>query len=252
MSIAVGGDSAGGNLTLGLINRLRAAGEELPACAWLISPWTDLTMSGEHARDQGRRRSADSQGLSRRACGCLRAAIHRSPRSADLAAVCRSGGLSAGPDSGRIGRDIARGRDAACRGRRRGRCRCDAADLAAHDPCLAGLECWPPGRPARAGVRRPVHPGAYPLAQGPVPAAKTLILRGFARNPRPPGKSRVLALPRLCYFGTLESRPDLESYDRTRPPECQPHRAFRRTADCDRRSGPRHCCAWRKLHRPLA
>ena len=28
--IAVGGDSAGGNLTLGLINRLRAAGEELP------------------------------------------------------------------------------------------------------------------------------------------------------------------------------------------------------------------------------
>jgi len=45
-SIAVGGDSAGGNLTLGLINRLRGAGEELPACAWLVSPWTDLTMSG--------------------------------------------------------------------------------------------------------------------------------------------------------------------------------------------------------------
>ena len=45
-SIAVGGDSAGGNLTLGLISRLRAAGEELPACAWLVSPWTDLTMSG--------------------------------------------------------------------------------------------------------------------------------------------------------------------------------------------------------------
>ncbi|MFB9264423.1 alpha/beta hydrolase [Bradyrhizobium erythrophlei] len=44
--IAVGGDSAGGNLTLSLINRLRAAGEPLPACAWLVSPWTDLTMSG--------------------------------------------------------------------------------------------------------------------------------------------------------------------------------------------------------------
>jgi monoterpene epsilon-lactone hydrolase len=44
--IAVGGDSAGGNLTITLINRLRAAGEPLPACAWLISPWTDLTMSG--------------------------------------------------------------------------------------------------------------------------------------------------------------------------------------------------------------
>jgi epsilon-lactone hydrolase len=45
-SIAVGGDSAGGNLALGLISRLRAAGEDLPACAWLVSPWTDLTMSG--------------------------------------------------------------------------------------------------------------------------------------------------------------------------------------------------------------
>ena len=44
--IAVGGDSAGGNLTITLINRLRATGEEQPACAWLASPWTDLTMSG--------------------------------------------------------------------------------------------------------------------------------------------------------------------------------------------------------------
>jgi acetyl esterase/lipase len=45
-NIAVGGDSAGGNLTLALIGRLRAAGEQLPGCAWLVSPWTDLTMSG--------------------------------------------------------------------------------------------------------------------------------------------------------------------------------------------------------------
>ena len=44
--IAVGGDSAGGGLTAALINRLRDAGEEGPACAWLVSPWTDLTMSG--------------------------------------------------------------------------------------------------------------------------------------------------------------------------------------------------------------
>jgi len=44
--IAVGGDSAGGNLSLGLIGRLRAEGEALPAGAWLVSPWTDLTMSG--------------------------------------------------------------------------------------------------------------------------------------------------------------------------------------------------------------
>jgi epsilon-lactone hydrolase len=44
--IAIGGDSAGAGLTLGLISRLRDGREELPACAWLISPWTDLTMSG--------------------------------------------------------------------------------------------------------------------------------------------------------------------------------------------------------------
>ena len=44
--IAIGGDSAGAGLTVALISRLRDAREELPGCAWLISPWTDLTMSG--------------------------------------------------------------------------------------------------------------------------------------------------------------------------------------------------------------
>ena len=44
--IAVGGDSAGGGLTAALIARLRADHEPLPACAWLVSPWTDLTLSG--------------------------------------------------------------------------------------------------------------------------------------------------------------------------------------------------------------
>jgi len=44
--IAIGGDSAGGGLAIALIIRLRDAREDLPACAWLVSPWTDLTMSG--------------------------------------------------------------------------------------------------------------------------------------------------------------------------------------------------------------
>ncbi len=44
--VAVGGDSAGGGLTAALINTLRDDKEALPACAWLVSPWTDLTMSG--------------------------------------------------------------------------------------------------------------------------------------------------------------------------------------------------------------
>jgi monoterpene epsilon-lactone hydrolase len=45
-NIAIGGDSAGAGLTIALISRLRDAHEELPGCAWLISPWTDLTLSG--------------------------------------------------------------------------------------------------------------------------------------------------------------------------------------------------------------
>ncbi len=44
--IAVGGDSAGGNLAVALLARLRETGEDLPACAWVVSPWVDLTQSG--------------------------------------------------------------------------------------------------------------------------------------------------------------------------------------------------------------
>ncbi|WP_342641010.1 alpha/beta hydrolase [Rhodoligotrophos ferricapiens] len=44
--IALAGDSAGGGLTLALMLSLREAGEDQPACAWLLSPWTDLRMTG--------------------------------------------------------------------------------------------------------------------------------------------------------------------------------------------------------------
>jgi epsilon-lactone hydrolase len=44
--IAIGGDSAGAGLAAALTSQLRDARKELPVCAWLISPWTDLTMSG--------------------------------------------------------------------------------------------------------------------------------------------------------------------------------------------------------------
>ena len=44
--IAIGGDSAGAGLTAALINFLNATGEDGPGCAWLVSPWVDLTMSG--------------------------------------------------------------------------------------------------------------------------------------------------------------------------------------------------------------
>ncbi len=42
----VAGDSAGGGLTLALLLSLRASGDPMPAGAVLLSPWTDLAMSG--------------------------------------------------------------------------------------------------------------------------------------------------------------------------------------------------------------
>jgi acetyl esterase/lipase len=44
--IAVGGDSAGGGLSLALMVAQRDAGLPLPGCAWLASPWVDLAMTG--------------------------------------------------------------------------------------------------------------------------------------------------------------------------------------------------------------
>lgn len=45
--IVLGGDSAGGGLTLATLLALRDAGAPLPAAAVLLSPFTDLTCSGE-------------------------------------------------------------------------------------------------------------------------------------------------------------------------------------------------------------
>lgn len=45
--IAIGGDSAGGGLTLATLVSLRDEGLPLPACAWTISPWIDLEQGGD-------------------------------------------------------------------------------------------------------------------------------------------------------------------------------------------------------------
>ena len=42
----VGGDSAGGNLTLSLLQQIRSLGLAMPKAACLFSPWADLTHSG--------------------------------------------------------------------------------------------------------------------------------------------------------------------------------------------------------------
>jgi epsilon-lactone hydrolase len=46
LPIFITGDSAGGGLALSLLVRLRDLGAELPSGAILLSPWTDLTLSG--------------------------------------------------------------------------------------------------------------------------------------------------------------------------------------------------------------
>lgn len=45
--IVVGGDSAGGGLTMAMLLSLREAGDVLPSATVLISPWTDLEGTGE-------------------------------------------------------------------------------------------------------------------------------------------------------------------------------------------------------------
>jgi epsilon-lactone hydrolase len=45
--IAFGGDSAGGGITLGTLLYLRDHNRPLPQCAIALSPWTDLTLSGQ-------------------------------------------------------------------------------------------------------------------------------------------------------------------------------------------------------------
>jgi len=48
--ISIGGDSAGGGLALATALSLRDNQEELPAALFLLSPWTDLTFSGDSIR----------------------------------------------------------------------------------------------------------------------------------------------------------------------------------------------------------
>lgn len=51
-TIVVAGDSAGGNAVLATLVRANAAGDPMPACAYLLSPWTDLSGSGATFREQ--------------------------------------------------------------------------------------------------------------------------------------------------------------------------------------------------------
>nr|QRD81063.1 lipolytic protein [uncultured bacterium] len=53
--IVIGGDSAGGGLTMATLVALRDAGERLPRAAFVISPWTDLACAGRSLDANDRR-----------------------------------------------------------------------------------------------------------------------------------------------------------------------------------------------------
>jgi acetyl esterase/lipase len=48
--LTIAGDSAGGGLALAILLAAKAEGVPMPACAILLSPWTDLAVTGETVR----------------------------------------------------------------------------------------------------------------------------------------------------------------------------------------------------------
>jgi acetyl esterase/lipase len=51
--VAIAGDSAGGGLSMSLLLALKQAGEPMPACATLMSPWVDLELTGDSMTSKG-------------------------------------------------------------------------------------------------------------------------------------------------------------------------------------------------------
>ena len=176
--IAVGGDSAGGGLTVALINRLRDAGERGPGCAWLVSPWTDLTLSGTTLATKDAVDPIIHRGyLAELVEAYLPADMDRrdprvSPLYADLS------GLP--PTLIQIGalRNPARGFHAVCGCRGRCQHRRHARDMARHDPRLSDVECPSRAGPPCARASRRVHsPASLNSAAGaftPAPSAPAL------------------------------------------------------------------------------
>jgi len=90
--LVLAGDSAGGNLALNIAIALRDAGEEPPAGLLLMSPWVDLTLSGESLRtndgkDAILRASQSARNAKVYAAGADVANPRLSPLNADLSGL---------------------------------------------------------------------------------------------------------------------------------------------------------------------
>jgi acetyl esterase/lipase len=83
--IAIAGDSAGGGLTAAALLALRDAGDPLPGAAVCISPWLDLTQSGESVEARAALDPIVSrQALERMSAGYLGGQNPRTPTASPL------------------------------------------------------------------------------------------------------------------------------------------------------------------------
>lgn len=71
-SIIIGGDSAGGGMAMAVLLSLREAGDDLPIATVLLSPWLDLTASGDSILSRASRdpwfKGDDMKVVARRYC----------------------------------------------------------------------------------------------------------------------------------------------------------------------------------------
>lgn len=82
--VVVGGDSAGGGLTLATLHALRAQGVPQPAAAFLFSPWVDLSLSSPSLHDTRGRDYLDLRGIEAAARRYAQGLDRRDPRVSPL------------------------------------------------------------------------------------------------------------------------------------------------------------------------
>jgi len=88
--IAIAGNSSGGGLALAALVALRDAGEPMPAAAVVISPWTDLEMTGESRRTRAAAdRMITPDGMEEAARWCLAGQDPRHPYASPVLADLR-------------------------------------------------------------------------------------------------------------------------------------------------------------------
>ena len=84
-AVAVAGDSAGGGLAVAMMAALRERGDDVPAAAVLMSPWTDLSCSGASVSERGGEDPLFTPDMLRQlAAGYLAGADPRTPLASPL------------------------------------------------------------------------------------------------------------------------------------------------------------------------